>query len=145
MDAITLYQPWATAIALGFKTFETRSWQPRYKPGLIAIHAGRHWDNATRDWTQLTAAKFGLELPEMLPLGAILCVCEFVGAYRAETVYPHIGEIERRFGNYADGRFAWKLKVKEVFNPPLFAQGKQGLWKCDLLHLPAGEPSYAKV
>lgn len=38
MKAITLWQPWASLIALGAKTIETRSWQTSYR-GPIAIHA----------------------------------------------------------------------------------------------------------
>lgn len=39
MKALTLHQPWASLIALGVKTVETRSWSTRYR-GPLAIHAG---------------------------------------------------------------------------------------------------------
>lgn len=39
MKALTLHQPWASLIALGVKTIETRSWSTKYR-GRIAIHAG---------------------------------------------------------------------------------------------------------
>ena len=39
MKAITLYQPYASLIAVGVKRFETRSWATNYR-GPIAIHAG---------------------------------------------------------------------------------------------------------
>ena len=38
--AITLHQPWASAIALGMKSYETRSWDCD-TPGPVAIHAGK--------------------------------------------------------------------------------------------------------
>lgn len=38
MRALTLWQPWASLIALGAKTIETRSWSTKYR-GPIAIHA----------------------------------------------------------------------------------------------------------
>jgi hypothetical protein len=38
MKAISLSQPWASAIALDLKSIETRSWQTKYR-GRIAIHA----------------------------------------------------------------------------------------------------------
>lgn len=41
MKAITLHQPWASLIALGVKTVETRSWNTNYR-GTLAIHAGLH-------------------------------------------------------------------------------------------------------
>jgi len=39
VKAITIRQPWATLIALGVKTIETRSWRTHYR-GPVAIHAG---------------------------------------------------------------------------------------------------------
>lgn len=38
MKAITIWQPWASLIALGVKTIETRSWSTDYR-GPLAIHA----------------------------------------------------------------------------------------------------------
>lgn len=38
MKAITLWQPWASLIAVGAKKYETRSWATKYR-GLLAIHA----------------------------------------------------------------------------------------------------------
>lgn len=39
MKVLTLHQPWASLIALGIKTIETRSWSTQYW-GPLAIHAG---------------------------------------------------------------------------------------------------------
>ena len=43
MYAITLHQPWASLIALGLKTVETRSWPApaRLVGQRIAVHAGK--------------------------------------------------------------------------------------------------------
>ncbi len=38
MKAITLWQPWASLIAIGAKKIETRSWATKYR-GPLAIHA----------------------------------------------------------------------------------------------------------
>lgn len=40
LRAITLHQPWATLVALGVKTIETRSWPTKYR-GRILIHAAK--------------------------------------------------------------------------------------------------------
>lgn len=37
---ISLWQPWATLIAIGEKKIETRSWNPYYR-GWMAIHAAK--------------------------------------------------------------------------------------------------------
>jgi hypothetical protein len=39
MKAITLYQPWASLVAVGAKSFETRGWKTSHR-GKLAIHAG---------------------------------------------------------------------------------------------------------
>lgn len=41
MKAITLHQPWASLVALGQKSIETRSWATKHR-GPIAIHAAAH-------------------------------------------------------------------------------------------------------
>jgi hypothetical protein len=40
MKAITLTEPWASLVAIGVKTLETRSWSTSYR-GPIAIHAAK--------------------------------------------------------------------------------------------------------
>ena len=40
MKALTLWQPWASLIAVGAKTIETRSWSTKYR-GPLAIHAAK--------------------------------------------------------------------------------------------------------
>lgn len=39
MKALTLHQPWATLVAIGAKTVETRGWATKHR-GPLAIHAG---------------------------------------------------------------------------------------------------------
>lgn len=50
MKAITLHQPWASLIALGVKTIETRAWSTNYR-GPLAIHAAK----TTKPWRNLEA------------------------------------------------------------------------------------------
>lgn len=40
MKALTIRQPWASLIAAGVKTIETRSWSTKHR-GPLAIHAGK--------------------------------------------------------------------------------------------------------
>lgn len=44
MTALTLWQPWATLVALGEKKFETRSWTTGFR-GPLAIHAAKTIDH----------------------------------------------------------------------------------------------------
>jgi len=40
MRALTIHQPWASLIAAGLKTIETRAWATKHR-GQIVIHAGQ--------------------------------------------------------------------------------------------------------
>ncbi len=134
IKAISLWQPWASLIAIGEKQFETRSWDTSYL-GLVAIHAAKRWTLA-----ELQAfSNFNQRFPDLtqrwnytndqmhpLPLGSVLCVCRLKGCYR--TNYLNISEREMAFGNFAPGRFAWKLELVETFDQPIPAKGAQGLW-----------------
>jgi activating signal cointegrator 1 len=143
--AISLWQPWASFVAIGIKPFETRDWAPpKWLIGKrIAIHAAKRAVNADdRVW----AAQHGVV---DLPLGAIVCTALLTAAYRCgdatskrlcrilenHGALPLLAGAEVRelptdeFGDYAVARWAWRLAAVETLNPPIFARGAQGLWK----------------
>ncbi len=76
MKALTVRQPWASLIALGVKTIETRSWKaPDSLIGeCIAIHAGakkpQHLSQVG-EWSMHTAAYIATS-PEMRRLGSVV-------------------------------------------------------------------------
>ena len=43
-----------------------------------------------------------------------------------EYIYNETNESE--YGKYAEGRYAWKLKVIEILDEPISAKGKLGIW-----------------
>jgi hypothetical protein len=119
MPAISLWQPWASFIAIGVKPYETRHWRaPSRFIGLrIAIHAAKHpVSRDDRDWWH--ALSKGAELP----LGAFVCTAILRAVLLAETV-PF-----DEFGDYARGRFAWQMEDPQPFVPPIPAEGAQGFW-----------------
>lgn len=67
MRCLTLWQPWASLIAVGAKRFETRSWGTDWR-GSLAIHASLKWSReqadlcATRPFAAALRAH-GIELP----------------------------------------------------------------------------------
>jgi activating signal cointegrator 1 len=96
MKAISLWQPWASAVAVGAKRVETRSWATGYR-GPLAIHAARRfvWRelcafHSSWNWTgALWALRWGMQpglpkewrdapLETKLPFGAVVAVCELV-------------------------------------------------------------------
>lgn len=127
VKAITLHQPWASLIAIGAKEYETRSWTHGYR-GQLAIHAGKTLGVTPEGWIQDWVQPLGIQDVTTLPMGAVLCVCELTAIYRTAELLPHLSMQEKVFGNFQPGRFAWRMKVVGVFDPPIPARGKQGLW-----------------
>lgn len=143
MRAITLWQPWASLVAVGAKRYETRSW-PAPKTlrhgDLLAIHAAARpggWPDDGETIDAMIAALFpkpgalpGLGLVELdeLPRGAVLAVACFRGCYRAEEVRDTLPEDELLFGDWGRWRYGWKLEIVRAFDTPIPARGYQGLW-----------------
>jgi activating signal cointegrator 1 len=140
VKALTLWQPWASLIALGEKRIETRCWATKYR-GNLAIHAAAklppNWLGASR-----LSSGFRLEMADALrcrahqvdqktrelPYGAVVCIVELVSIEPTHRVEAFISQRERVFGNYEDGRFAWHLRLLKVFVPPVPAKGNRLLW-----------------
>lgn len=131
MKAISLWQPWASLVAVGAKEYETRSWPTSYR-GPLVIHAAKRWTPlevaAALDPHFKSALKAAGLNPTHLPLGAALCVVDLVDVVTTESVRWDIDSTERAFGNYTDGRFAWKLANIRTFDVPIPWLGHQGLW-----------------
>lgn len=135
MKAFSLWQPHASLVIKGLKHYETRHWWTRYR-GLLAIHAAKRWTKAEilltadlRDRFRVTTFDCLEYWPTVpLPLGAMLGIVRLVGIYQTQEIAPHLSLAERAFGNYAPGRFAWKLEVVEVFETPIPTAGHQGFW-----------------
>lgn len=144
LPAITLYQLWASLIAWEEKQIETRAWYPHSLQAgqTIAIHAGKTIDPIS--WVDIkfidTCKRHGVNNPKKeLPRGFILCLCQFQGAYKTEYLKGRISSDEAYFGNYAAGRWGWKLKTFHVFDTPIRCQGQMGVWSwrvSDEIHIP---------
>lgn len=112
MRAISLWQPWASAIAIGSKLIETRHWATDYR-GPIAIHAARRkvlaefaglgedecWIAAMHplldESRELDAnGSLPLEWHNWLPFGCVVAVAELVDCIptNAARIYKQIRE-----------------------------------------------------
>lgn len=139
MMGLSLWQPWASLIAWGFKQYETRSWATNYRGPLVIQAAkstkGLSWNN---EWIE-NAFDVMCEVPADLPLGAALCVVDLVDCYRTETLVnatgdsglPIISEREKAYGDWSRGRFAWKLSNVRRINPPILMRGYQQIFDID--------------
>lgn len=125
MRAISLWQPWATAIAIGLKSIETRGWQISYR-GPIAIHAAKRWGPDQRSFAEVE--QWAGRLPENLPLGVIVATATITDCKPVERLRESIGAIERNYGNYDDGRFGWLLADVVALPRPIPFRGAQGIF-----------------
>lgn len=129
MKALTLHQPWATLMAEGLKTYETRSWTTSYR-GPIAIHAGLHVDFEACEHVDLIRCsihQLGFENGLLLPRGEILAVAELVDVIPTEVALQRVSPEELGYGNFEPGRFAWRIQGVRKVAGRVPCRGFQGL------------------
>lgn len=144
IPAITLWQPWATLMAIGAKQVETRSWpMPAWLRGqLIAIHAAQTWNAELQHLAasypfRRTLSASGYTVPDALPRGCVVAVVR-CGECRATSDFGHwwrdeeFPRYEHDFGDYSAGRYAWVTDLAQRIDPPIPAQGKQGIWRWEV-------------
>lgn len=154
MKAISLWQPWASAIALGAKRIETRSWSTNYR-GPIAIHASKRfilWEmiDCSSSWTWCGVLGWIMgrgERPwESLPFGAIVATAELVdcrptGSFTVDELDTERGPdtpgglykyTERFLGDFSPGRFGWVLANIKPLKTPIPYRGAQGLFDVEI-------------
>lgn len=119
MKALSLWQPWASLVALGTKRIETRHWYLKHR-GLLAIHAAQHVDKDA-------CLQFGLYWNE-LPRGAVVCTVTVLDCVQ----FPHPAAPPDPFGNFEHGRYGFLLRLEKVFREPLPIRGRQGLFEVSL-------------
>ena len=142
MKAISLWQPWASAIP-DLKRIETRSWPTNYR-GPIAIHAAKTKrginDGAIFPLVQ-NLKVYGINIHK-LPFGCFVATADLVdcilipeismglihlnGSFARRIVC--IRDTEYLFGDYTPGRYAWIFDNIKVLGKPIPAVGRQGLW-----------------
>lgn len=131
MKALSLWQPWASLIAIGAKQYETRSWGTPYR-GPLVIHAAKRPAEFHREGARLLI-KAGYKTLDSLPLGCALCLVELVDCIKmTPALIDSISYTEFGFGDWKEGRYAWKLTNPRPFDKPIPMRGMQGLFDCTL-------------
>jgi activating signal cointegrator 1 len=172
-----LWQPWASLVALGVKTIETRHWTTSYR-GPLAIPANNKvasLDEADDAWNGIWHNVDGWTLGDyeatkypnrdrgalyVLPTGAVIATCNLVAIVPTELLvwvdkgnlktswWPivedwgivdplaavtgaEVAHVERPYGDYSPGRFAWLLSSVQALDKPVPAKGHQQLWNWD--------------
>ncbi len=165
VKALSIHQPWATAVALGAKRVETRHWRaPQWLLGRpLLIHASKT-DEWFRDGTadllhehlfpQVDEQCRALGWPEYWPLGALVAVARLVDCVPSEEFAGYSGYIltegngtrhhielterELALGNFAPGRFGWVLADVRALPVPIPYRGQQNIFPVPVGILPEG-------
>lgn len=139
--ALSYTEPWATLMACGRKTFETRSWGTSYR-GPIVIHSAKNFPEDCRRLCHEEPFLSALS-GHAFHVGHVIAIGRLFACVRIHRV-PVVGERkvlmsgieitftedELAFGNYAVGRYVW---VHEKVTPirPVPVRGRLGLWTWD--------------
>ncbi len=122
MKALTIWQPYAQAFALGLKKYETRSWPTKHR-GKIAIHASVKPLSAE---LKFLSEKYNIK---DLLFGQVIIIADLTDCILiTEDFIKAQSQTEIDFGDWRIGRYAWKLENIRPLTKPQKISGKQGLW-----------------
>ena len=137
MRAISLWQPWASAVANGVKRIETRHWRTWYHSP-IAIHAAKRKTHAMghqfRDLFRIEAIYNAFLLSDedcwnLLPFGAVVATAVLQDCVPTDMITKStLSPTELALGDYSTGRYAWILTDIKKLPKPIPAVGRRGLF-----------------
>lgn len=124
--AISLWNPHATLVVLGEKKLETRPRRTNIH-GPILIHSAM-----SREWEWMCVLPLFKEalsaISGNLNYGYLIGSVSIVDCRPTSDFRGYIGRQEEAFGNYNDGRYAWKLTHPQIFKEPVRYRGSQGFF-----------------
>ena len=142
MKALTMTQPWASLVAIGENTIETRSWSTRYR-GPLAIHAAKAFPADARRLCRrppyrAVLARHGYASADQLPLGSVIAVARLIDVLafdrdslrktRHDARQGLLPEHEAEFGDFSPGRFGFVLRDIRRLTAPIPVRGMLGVW-----------------
>lgn len=129
LPTLSLWEPWASLIVSGFKRHETRHW-PTAIRGRVAIHAAKRLD-AVGAPSALCRYAFGADWRggHAFPLGCVVAVAELTGCFRTSGLEAMVAESDLWAGNWALGRYGFRLDNVRPLAEPLPLTGRQGFFR----------------
>ncbi len=148
MKALTVWQPWASLIALSLKPYEFRGWPaPRALIGQrIAIHAGARpvrreevadlilrfrgpeaWTTCLRPEALAFLERVHQD-PSLLPRSHVVCTAVLGTPVRSWQIVREFGGVINDSSRNAHSNWAWPLSDVQPLEPPIAARGAQGFW-----------------
>jgi hypothetical protein len=147
LKCISLWQPWASAVALGLKRNETRAYPTRHCGPLGIVATLRKnselkvsFNNFCGRFSEFREAmrnagyvKNDPDYPTIefntLPFGKLVCIVDVVGCVPTAKIRSKIPLMEQYLGDYGGNRYAWMLNsnVRRLVDP-IPVCGKQGFF-----------------
>lgn len=122
IPALTITQPWATAISHGGKNIENRPWRPPAHITHLLIHAGKTWDPV--GVRLLREARPDLLQRAIDTRGAVVAIAELAGVCDRGARHDRCD-----CGPWAaDGQYHWRLTNVRALPKPVPVRGMQRLW-----------------
>ena len=118
---ITIKEPWASLIVNGYKEYEFRSWNTKYR-GKLLIHAGKGRDN--KDLT--TFKDYNLEYMSGEIIGEVTLVDTILVDNNFDQKLRNIDD--KVYKKSHIGLYAWKLCNIKKYDKTIPIKGKLGLW-----------------
>jgi len=121
--ALSIKQPWAWLICVGYKDIENRDWFTKFR-GRIFVHAGQ-------SRLAMPLSNFDYILKRLSKNQA----AEFKSAYANMTFGAIIGEVDitdcviESHSTWFSGKYGFKLANPVLYENPIPCKGKLGLFK----------------
>ena len=135
IKAISLWEPWATLMALGEKKCETRGWSANYR-GWLAIHATKNMPAESRSMIRHTAGILNRYFIGMAQLkataGCVLAIVWLDDILPTNDHFFPLSTSERAFGDYSPDRYIWQTSHLYRLPEPIPARGRQRLWNWEV-------------
>lgn len=136
MRAISLWEPWATAMRLGVKTIETRGWHTGYRGPLVICAAKRcvkrDIQEVFEDWKfELPDSPLAALTMNDLHFGMAVCRVDIVACRSTKDQRQTISRENYYTGNYDSGRFGWVTENLLALTP-FPVKGKQGFFDVEM-------------
>ena len=139
MKAISLWQPFASFMAMHLKWNETRSRLTHYRGELAICSAKRGYlpgefgqdvdwfvSRAGDIWLAENKLKPRNEQALFFPRGYVVAVVDLVDCKPTSDI--EVGDLERMLGDYSPGRFAWITRDCRPLKNPVPVVGHQGFF-----------------
>jgi hypothetical protein len=125
MKALTVKQPWASAIIFDGKNVENRS-RPTKHRGQLYIHAGKSWDKSAVEFIARIARKAYMAADHGMVIGTV----DVIGCHHADDCTHNTGSA--RCSEWAmPDHYHWVLANPMPVEIPFPAKGKLGLWNLE--------------